>query len=495
MTVWSVLNSPEAMAKKPPRYVPDQLLVQFAPNLITAQAESVAARYGAINVEPLHHPQTQTLTASRMEGWYHVTLGSGVRAAKARRQFAADPAVQRAEFNYTVSLAEVLPNDPMFSELWGLHNRGLGGGTFDADIDAPEAWSTQTCSRDIIVAVNDTGIAHSHPDLAANMWVNPGEIPGNRRDDDGNGFVDDVYGYDFANGDGNPDDDHLHGTHVAGTIGAVGNNGRGVVGVCWRVRLMAVKFLNASGYGSTAGAIKSIQYATAMGAHIMNNSWGGGPFSQALRDAIADANDAGVLFVAAAGNDGRKIDAVPFYPASYDVANVLSVAATDRNDRLAIFSNYGTKNVDLAAPGVAILSTMPGGAYGVLSGTSMAAPHVVGAAALVWSQDLSLDMSNVKALLLNSVDVIPTLSGKVATGGRLNVFNALPRVNDHLVLKNRTITAGEQKTFSATQSIIAGPAFTIEPGAKVRFQAPLIRLVPGFTAKRDSDFSAVTADE
>lgn len=335
-----------------------------------------------------------------------------------------DPRVEYAEPNYIIK-ANVIPNDPSFSSLWGMNNTGQTGGTLDADVDAPEAWNIQTGSASTVIGVIDTGIDYNHSDLAANIWTNPGEIPGNGIDDDSNGFIDDVHGWDFYNNDSNPMDDNGHGTHVAGTIGAVGNNGAGVAGVNWSVKIAALKFLNSSGSGSTVGAINAVNYANMMGFKVTSNSWGGGGFSQALYDAIAAANTNGDLFVAAAGNDGSNNDAVASYPASYDLPNIISVAATDHNDAIAYFSNYGLSSVDIAAPGVNIYSTTPGNTYGTKSGTSMATPHVSGVVGLVLAQFPSLDANGVKARILNGADPIPSLDGKILTGGRLNSYNAL----------------------------------------------------------------------
>lgn len=319
------------------------------------------------------------------------------------------------------------PNDPRYGDLYGLHNTGQSGGTTDADIDAPEAWQVSTGSRDLIVGVIDTGIDYTHPDLAANMWVNPGEIAGNGIDDDANGFVDDVHGYDFANDDGDPFDDNGHGTHCAGTIGGVGNNGVGVVGVNWEVSLMGLKFLDANGSGSTSDAIQAVNYATMMrnqfgqNVRVTSNSWGGGGSSSAMRQAIESGAEAEIVFIAAAGNDGMNNDTNPQYPASYTSDAVISVAATDRNDALANFSNYGATSVDIAAPGVGIVSTTPGNSYASFSGTSMATPHVAGAAALALAVDPTLTVSQLRSGLLGTVDAVVGLAGKTVTGGRLNV--------------------------------------------------------------------------
>ncbi len=335
-----------------------------------------------------------------------------------------------AEPNYRIQLSAT-PNDPRFDELWGLNNEGQSGGTFDADIDAAEAWDATVGSSDTIVAVIDTGVDYLHPDLAANMWVNPGEIPHNGLDDDGNGFVDDIHGYDFANHDGDPMDDHNHGTHVAGTIAAVGNNGIGVTGINWHAQIMALKFLDASGNGDTDDAIDALNYAVANGARISNNSWGfSDGFAQSLYDAIQAARDDDHVFVAAAGNGnifgfGINNDSQPFYPASYNLPNIISVAAVDRNDSKPLFSNYGLTTVDLGAPGVDILSTVRNGGYGLSSGTSMASPHVAGVIALVRGQHPEWGYAQVINQVLQTVDPVSSMDGKTVTGGRLNAASAV----------------------------------------------------------------------
>ena len=247
----------------------------------------------------------------------------------------------------------------------------------------------------------------------------------NSVDDDGNGYVDDYRGWDFVNDDNNPFDDNSHGTHVSGTIGAVGNNGVGVVGVNWNVKIMALKFLNASGYGSTADAVSATIYAANMGASVSNNSWGGGGFDQSLLDAIEYGASHGLLFVAAAGNNASNNDSVPFYPASYNSDVIASIAATDHNDARSSFSNFGATTVDLGAPGTSILSTIPDNGYALFTGTSMATPHVSGAAALLKAHFPSATAYGLKALLMRSVDPKPSMQGITVTGGRLNVFNAV----------------------------------------------------------------------
>jgi subtilisin family serine protease len=335
----------------------------------------------------------------------------------------SDDRVEYVEPNHVVTIAAT-PDDPSFGQLWGLHNTGQTGGTSDKDVDAPEAWDRATGDPSVVVAVTDTGVDFGHPDLSAQRWVNTLD-PVNGADDDGNGLVDDWSGWDFVNDDNDPTDDHDHGTHVSGTIGAAGDNGVGVVGVNWNVKIMALKFLNAAGSGTTADAMASTLYAADHGADVSSNSWGGGPFDQALLDAIEYGASRGMLFVAAAGNDARNNDVTPTYPGTYDSPAVLAVAATDHNDGLASFSSYGAKSVDLGAPGVNILSTARGNTYKSFSGTSMATPHVAGAAALVEDRFPGATLYGIKALLMSSVDPVPALAGKTATGGRLNIGNAL----------------------------------------------------------------------
>ena len=340
-----------------------------------------------------------------------------------------------------------VPNDPLFSRLYALHNTGQTGGTVGADIGATAAWNVTTGSQAVVVGVIDTGIDYTHPDLAANIWTNPGEIAGNGIDDDANGFVDDVHGYDFANNDGDPMDDHGHGTHVSGTIGAVGGNGTGVTGVSWNVSLMALKFLDASGSGWDSDAIRAVNYATMMrttydvDVGVTNNSWGGGSYDAGLLDAINAGGSAGIMFVAAAGNSGLNADTLPSYPAAYDSPAIVSVAATDNADSLAWFSNYGRTSVDLAAPGVNIISTLPGNRYGMLSGTSMATPHVSGVAALALAVDPSLTVAQLKGRLLDHVDPISGLASRTVSGGRLNAATVV----NSLVVADPTVAISSSK--------------------------------------------------
>lgn len=371
-------------------------------------------------------------SAVELGGGFHTLATPGVGVEQVTAWAARARGVTTLEPDFTLSRS-LLPNDPSFSQLWGLSNTGQSGGVVDADIDAPEAWNVTTGSRSVVIGVIDSGIDVSHPDLAANIWRNPGEIAGNGIDDDRNGYVDDVSGWDFVSNDNVPQDGDGHGTHVAGTIGAVGNDGRGVAGVNWQVSLLPLKFLSDSGSGSTSAAIAAINYATALrnrGVNIVatNNSWGGGGFSSSLRDAIRAHGQAGILFVAAAGNESANNDSTPSYPANYAEANVISVAALDRSDQLASFSNFGATTVHVGAPGVAIYSTTPGNRYASYSGTSMASPHVAGIAGLLAAANPQATMAEIRSAILDSAVPIPSLAGRSTTGGRVNAAAALERI-------------------------------------------------------------------
>ena len=397
-----------------------EVLVGFRPAVSAASQRAIVARSGGVSEERFRRIDAMLVSVPA-----HARRG-------VMRALERDPRVRYAEPNVRFHIDQS-PNDPSFARLWGLDNSGqvVNGvpGTPDADIDAPEAWAVTTGDASVTVGVIDTGVDYTHPDLAANIWTNPGEgcagCGNDGIDNDGNGYVDDLHGWDFLNGDNDPFDDNGHGTHVAGTIGAVGDNGVGVAGVNWTVRLMPLKFLGADGSGDAADAIRAVLYADAMGADVTNNSWGGGEYSQALADAIAHADGQGTLFVAAAGNSFANTDVSPNYPSGYDLANVIAVAATDQNDARAWFSNYGRRTVDLGAPGMNIYSTWPGNAYAFVDGTSMAAPAVAGAAALARARSPATSSMAVKALLLRTTDANASLAGKTTTGGRLNVGNAL----------------------------------------------------------------------
>jgi subtilisin family serine protease len=353
-----------------------------------------------------------------------VQLPDGETVEEALERYRTSGLVEFAEPDYKLH-ASILPNDPHFLSglQWSLRNSTTG-----RDIHAPEAWDTATSASNIVVAVIDTGIRYTHQDLAANMWVNPDEVPGNGFDDDRNGFVDDMHGINTIMRNGNPMDDGDHGTHVAGIIGAVGNNGRGVAGVAWKVKLMACKFLDANGDGDTSDAIDAIDYAREKGAQVINGSFGGVDYSSALYTAIQSARNAGIIFVAAAGNDTINLDQLPIYPACYALDNIVVVGGTSRSDTLDTgYSNYGASSVDLCAPGTGIYSTWGTSdtAYMSSTGTSMATPHVAGAIALMRARFPSLSHGQIIARLLGSVDALPGLAGKCKTGGRLNLAMAL----------------------------------------------------------------------
>jgi thermitase len=369
-----------------------------------------------------------------------VDLPADLPVEEAVERYETSPDVEYAEPDFIFKPSQTnQANDPGYPRMWGLNNWGQSCGTADADVDAPDAWSATTGDANTLVAVIDQGVDINHPDLKSNIWTNPGESGEGKEtngvDDDGNGYVDDVNGWDFHNDDasvydpvnGGPGDQH--GTFVAGIIAAEGNNSLGVVGVNWQAKIMVLKILGPnSGYSSDA--VEAIDYAVANGAKISNNSWGGGEYSQALLDAINRADAAGHLFVAAAGNRtvdtvGVDTDRFPFYPSSYNSTNIISVAATDNRDTLARFSNYGATSVDLTAPGVGILNTLPNSDYGSFSGTSASTPHVTGAAALIKSEYPSWDNARIKDQILQSVDRRDNLEGKLVSGGRLNAARAL----------------------------------------------------------------------
>jgi subtilisin family serine protease len=332
--------------------VPGEVLVGFERGASGSERASARRSAGVTFKRALHVPGVQL-----------VGTGRGETIAGTIARLERDPNVRYAEPNRRRSISATIPNDALFGQLWGLDNTGQSvdsvAGTPDKDIDAPEAWDVFT-GGNTLVAVVDTGIAYDHPDLAPNMWTNPGEIAGNGVDDDGNGYVDDVHGYDIVDGDPDPRDFNEHGTHVAGTIAAAGNDGAGVVGVSWSARLMAVRVLDAAGEGTDADIAEGFQYAARNGARVVNASLGGSNPSLTLQTAIH--GNPNTLFVVAAGNEGENLDpatVLSTYPCAFTDANLICVAATDQNDALADFSNFGNTSVDLAAPGVNILSTLP----------------------------------------------------------------------------------------------------------------------------------------
>ncbi|MDX6593344.1 MAG: hypothetical protein QOJ13_2540 [Gaiellales bacterium] len=461
--------------------------------------------------------RTAKVVTQRLEAGVHAkllrTVGDGTRVLRvAKGQVPAIVAqlrklanVRYAEPNYILRADAVTPADPSFGELWGLHNGGQtlhcapacfgsAAGTADADADVPEAWDISTGGISTTVGVVDTGVDYSHPDLAANMWSAPREftvtIAGTTITCPAGS-----HGFNAITNTCNPMDDHYHGTHVAGTIGAVGGNGVGVTGVSWNTRMMGLKFLGAGGSGTVTGAINAIEFAiqanAAVGANVrvLSNSWGGGGFSQALLDQITKANTSNMLFVAAAGNDGRNTDTTPNYPSSYTAPNMVAVAATDNSDQRASFSNYGVASVDLGAPGVDILSTSLGNTYRWLSGTSMATPHVSGTAALILSV-CDLDTAALKADILGTVDLIGSMTGLTTTGGRLNANRALracaaPPVSPPLTPADLTATAGNAHVQLMWTTSTGAASYAVKrsltPGG------PYVTLAGGLTATSFTD--------
>ncbi|OQW46311.1 MAG: hypothetical protein A4S09_16490 [Proteobacteria bacterium SG_bin7] len=394
--------------------VPNQYLVKFKSQFTNLTIQNVKDTLGATEAEKL----------PSIERWYRITTSNNLSGLKLNSN------IEFIEPNY-YQYANKTPTDAKYSSQWGMRNTGQkdsdgNKGTAGVDIEIESVWDLTVGSPNVIVAVIDTGIDFKHPDLADNQFINEKEASGKKGiDDDGNGYVDDVSGYNFYSNKPNATDDHGHGSHCAGVIGARGNNDFGIAGVNWNVKMMPLKFLSASGSGDTEGAIKSITYAVNNGAKVLSNSWGGGGESRALKEAIEYALSKDVLFVAAAGNNTENTDQDPHFPSSYDVENIISVAALSNSGNLADFSNYGVKTVDLAAPGVNIMSTILGGTFEEWSGTSMATPFVAGVAALMLSVNPNLSALALKAKILATVRPMNSLQGKVLTGGFLNANGAV----------------------------------------------------------------------
>jgi len=330
-------------------HVPGELLVKFKGDTSASAINRLHKAIGSV--------KEKDFSGIRV---HRVKLPDHMSVEEAVEYYKKSPDVEYAEPNYIVHI-NASPDDTSFDSLWGLNNTGQSGGTPDADIDAPEAWDITTGSPDVIIAIIDTGVAYEHPDLTGNIWTNNGETScTDGIDNEGNGYIDDCHGWDYLGNDNDPADYNGHGTHVAGTIAASGNNNTGITGVMWTAKIMPLRFLGVNGSGTTADAVSAILYANANGAHIINNSWGGSGYSQALKDAI-DAS--GAVVVCAAGNNSGNNDAAPFYPASFSSTNIISVAATDSSDAMSSFSNYGAASVDLAAPGSGIFSTVPTFSY------------------------------------------------------------------------------------------------------------------------------------
>jgi len=471
-----------SLAGKLPEHVEGEVLVKLKPGMDFRAMGDFAGDYGGQVAERIHMPQSMLL---KFNGdLLRVALPEGMTTAEAIAAMNKDPRVAYAETNNRIQIPTTWESAPqpqlqgsgqqpnegpqnlpanLSPNLWGLHNTGQQGGKVDTDIDAPEAWATTTGSHNNVIAVIDTGTDYTHKALAGNLWTNP---------------KDGSHGYNAITGSNDPMDDHYHGTHCAGTV--AGNGTDGVYGVSHKAQLMPIKFLSGSGGGTLADAIKGIVFATENGARITSNSWGGGPFNQALKDAFASSP---ALHIIAAGNDSNNNDARPTYPATYDMDNIVSVAASDRNEALASFTNYGATTVDLAAPGVAIYSTTPGNKYKNLDGTSMACPHVSGAAGLILAAYPEISNDELKARLLNSVDDVPAFNGKVLSGGRMNVARAL--APDHAAPGAPSgFEVAEAKAGKVTLNWVASGDDGAEGGKAARYQVrvsdrPIVEGNPG----------------
>ncbi|AWB65018.1 hypothetical protein C2869_00535 [Saccharobesus litoralis] len=420
-------------------------LLSFTVNAVISDKVKAASQSGkgAYSTKPQpsaiivkwQNKQSQSVSASsvnpmglvKRKSFKHLTgmeiynVPAHLSAKEAAVLMARQPGVESAEPEVIFEVLAI-PNDEHFDQLWGLDNQ------YDTDINAPEAWDITQGNEQIVIGVIDSGIDYQHEDLAPNVWQNPNEIPSNGIDDDGNGYIDDIYGIDTYNNDTDPYDDNAHGTHVAGTIAAKANNSIGIAGVAPNVKIISCKFISSWGWGTSAGAIECLDYFydLKMNHNIniiaTNNSWGGGLESQLLKDAIEKHNQANIAFIAAAGNSSINLDSFPQYPAAYDNENIVSVAAVNIEENLAYFSNYGTQNVDIAAPGVGIYSTIPGNSYEYFSGTSMAAPHVAGAYALVDSLYPDYTLSQKINLISKVGKTQPALQGRVGSGKSLALW-------------------------------------------------------------------------
>jgi serine protease len=421
-------TQPRAAQARKQTYASGEIIVRFKSGAASRSSTAVHARLAAQVVHEYRAPSGAQL----------VRLPQGTAVETAIEAYRRDPDVLYAEPNYIYDL-DTVPDDPSFSQLWGMHNTGQFGGVADADINAPEAWNLTTGSSDVVLGLLDTGVDYNHQDLAANIFTNPGEIAGNGIDDDGNGWIDDVHGIDATAESGNPMDSNGHGTHVSGTMAARGDNGIGVAGVNWNAQIVACKAFDPSGFLSDI--LQCMDYFLELKTRpnnpvdivATNNSWGGGPFSQTLYDAIGAHKQAGMLFVAAAGNGSSDTDLFAHYPSSYDHENIISVLALNHFNQRSFFSNFGALTVDVGAPGEDVFSTFPGDSYGSISGTSMATPHVTGLVGLLKAQDPGRNAHQIKNLILTGGTPSPATTGATLSGRRIRADGSLSCVNQTLV--------------------------------------------------------------
>lgn len=405
---------------------PAEVHVRFRPGTSLERIKALALSHNDIFEDKYENISSELTTIEDKDG---------LDAATVAREYSLLPEVEYADPVGEISMDHSAPgkhkhaDDVRFGEQWSLENTGQNGGKAGADIGIQRAWFKTTGSSKVVVAVLDSGVDYRHLDLINNIWVRPADMAAYT--DDELGTFNDLHGFNAIDRLRDPMDDNGHGTHCAGIIGAEGNNGYGIAGINWNVEIMPLKFLNGNGSGTTKDAIEAINYVIdrkhkGVNVRIISASWGSTQKSRALRDAIKRAGEEDILFVAAAGNNGEDSDKRPHYPAGYyDLPNVIPVAALDRNDQLAVFSNYGAKSVFIAAPGKEILSTWLNGEFYVASGTSMATPEVAGVAALVLSINPKMTVAQLRERLRTSVDKLPSLKGKVVTGGRINAAKAV----------------------------------------------------------------------
>ena len=432
----SIKTTPKPIApKRSDAESQPEVLVKFRPNVSLAEIKKLAAKNndrvedeiesvkGLVAIDDLDNADAKQIAAQ------YAQMSDFVAYAEPNYEIKlVDPVINSPKDWQRDDANPIMPNDPMFKDQWALDNVGQNGGKAKADLSALKAWLKTQGSDEVVVAVLDSGVDYTHPDLVANMWIRPDNVP--QYKDANLGTFNDLHGFNATDNQSDPMDDNGHGTHCAGIIGAEGNNDEGIAGINWKVEIMPLKFMGRGGFGTTKDAIEAINYAidrkrAGVNVKVINASWGSTMYSKALEDAIRAAGEEGILFVAAAGNNSTDNDKRPHYPSNYKLSNVISVAALDRNDQLASFSNYGVNTVHIAAPGKDILSTWLNDGYREASGTSMATPYVAGVAALILANESKISVEKLRERVLQSVDKLDTLNGKVESGGRINAAKAL----------------------------------------------------------------------